>query len=486
MQYLYAILGLTLALRGFNDVGLYYSLIGLVLCLKMLETSSYFRTLSLVVVLALFPHYTILYGFLAFLFVDKKDQRISSVMLTFSLIEWLGYVPSTYGLVIIFYAITYIFFTFAKDRIPHVYSGLGGVVITTILYSILFWGPSVSIEKSSYKNPFAPGIVLAKNTGVGIQKYSPSSSEPIFRSLSFATHVPDNIPGIVSFDVDYSGDDNRVVKEKWGQVTPWNRNMFLGNQYWIEAIRKDGALYSNKGIRLKESSRVVLAYPHGLNHSDPLVVQNEKTLLLHDTDYTSDFLSNYQIALTQELLHSSRRPIWVRLLNCLFIVFSLLEVGIFGKRLASDLVFTCSLGLLIVIISLWEYYPRKGDVRIVGRIMNSHENDKADGVLKRLIEQGFDFTIGDKNCRILIVKSGQWAIWKGERIVVAEPNAMIWCDGNRYKVEELPLGTQLGLLDARSWSINGFNTGQTQVKYNNVLFIGTGSPALLQWKSILQ
>lgn len=486
MQYLYAIVGLALALRGFNDVGIYYFLIGLVLCLKILETSSCFRSLSLGVFLALFPHYTVLYGFLAFLFWDKEDYRVSSVMLTFSLLEWLGYVPYTYGMVVVLYLIIYILFTATKDRVPHVYVGLGVVAIGTILYSILSWGNPISIEKLSYRNPFAPGVVLSKNTGVRIHGYPAHSSLALLRSSSFATRIPEDVPGVVSFDIDYNGDDNRVLKDEWGQVSPWNRNMFLGNQYWLEAIRKDGALYSNKGIRLKDSSRVVLAYPHGLNHSDPLVVQNKNTLLLHDTDYTSDFIANYQIALTQELLHSSRRPIWVRLLNCLFIVFSLLEGWVFTKGLAAGRVFPYFVGLLILAVSIWEYCPRDGDVRIVGRIVNSHENDKADGVLKRLVEQGFDFTVGDKNCRILIVKSGQWAMWRGERIVVAEPNAMIWCDGNCYKVEELPLGSRLGVLDARSWSINGSNTGQAQLMHDNVLFIGTGSPALLQWENILR
>ena len=97
----------------------------------------------------------------------------------------------------------------------------------------------------------------------------------------------------------------------------------------------------------------------------------------------------------------------------------------------------------------------------------------------------FNYIVGDKNCKVLIVKENMKTEWNGEQLVVAEPNAEIIFKGTKMKVGQDPLGNIDNIEDARYWIINN-KKFKPLLKEKNVVFIATGSPAKILWKKFLK
>jgi hypothetical protein len=123
---------------------------------------------------------------------------------------------------------------------------------------------------------------------------------------------------------------------------------------------------------------------------------------------------------------------------------------------------------------------------MVGKITNSHENNRFDGVPKSFIDQGYNYIIGNESCKILCVQTGYNTNWKNEEVVVAESFAKIKLNGNTYEVDEFPQSNIQGITDARFWKINGELTNTALLKIKNVTLIATGSPAKQSWKNWLK
>lgn len=220
----------------------------------------------------------------------------------------------------------------------------------------------------------------------------------------------------------------------------------------------------------------------------PLILAWKNTLFLNDSDYFSSYIANYQKNLIQELVgNTGTHRIAVHCLNIVCAVFTLFALLIFFKlpskyRNASLAIWT----LLVFTLSyVSNNYNTKGDVRMVGKIRNSHENDGFDGVPKMINACGYPYIIGNKNAKILVVKNGEKAAWKGEKLVVAEPNAIIKILGHKVEIGEEPLGCVDGIIDARCIIVDGHAKGVT-CEINGIQMIGTGSPAKIQWNRFLK
>jgi membrane protein len=488
MFYIYSILGLLAALHGLNNSAIYYGVISATLAISIKNTQlnylSLLRIAIAIIILFLEPSYTVLYGFLALLFFHPKVHSISGAFLGFWILELVGFTPTSYGMIVLVFLVC---LTVLKC-IPYSYAIYRTSILLPIalsLTSIFTWKEATPIEKQDYRNAYAPGSVLAQNTNSRQTIYSPQTTA-LVRSHSFPSKSPRNFPGVLSFDIDYNGGDPVVSTQQWSQPTPWNQNMFFGNQYWIEAIRNDGALFSNKGVVLKPTGRTMLSYPNGFWGSTSLAVLDDKTLILHDTDYITDYISNYQRALDQEIVGSPGRPRSIRIINCAFLIFLLIITSFQTHTRAVKIAFTVITILFLSSLLFYKIKPHKGHIRIVGKIQNSHENYKADGVPKKVVAAGYPYIIGEKDCHLLVIKENNSTHWRGERIIVGEPGAKITIGTHTYTAGISPLGNKMGVADAREWYLDGKPTNSPLIRINNITMIATGSPAILSWASIIK
>ena len=347
------------------------------------------------------------------------------------------------------------------------------------------WFASKTYVEKYVKSVFSPSEVFCKITDATyIEKSHKNHNTKIIRSAPFYTQVSMSQPGIFISEIDYKGNYENMSPEVWQQPISWHDNQLIGNQYYLEGIRNDGGLYSNKGISLsEEKGSVQLAYMGSFSKSKPLIVKYNQTLYLHDSDYSSSFLANYQKSFLKELVGNSDRPNYIRILNILFALMacSLFFIGTkHGWKISAIL--SC---FIILMLYLAYLSPHRGDIRLVGTITNSHENNKFDGVVKKIVEAGYDYTIGDYDTKILVVQKGKDATVKSERVVLAEEDCAIKIDGKKYTVNNNTIGNVNGIIDARQWVSDG-KIYDGVVKVDSIILIATGSPALQQWKDIIK
>ena len=343
----------------------------------------------------------------------------------------------------------------------------------------------VFLDKPNHINVFTFGGVVERNTGASFVKHVDKDTR-IMRSPSFFTQVRSEQPGIVVFDVDQNKPNRFLTGEKWQQPTSWHDNILLGNCYFQEALYTDGALYSNKGLALKDTAMVELAYPTNLVKSQPLIIKDLSSDIeyLHDSDYTSDYLSNYQRSFLNELLHGGSRPIAIRFIVacfCLLIISSSYADNKVVSRIKQSVIFV----FFPFLVYMTFVKSKEGDIRMVGKIGDSHDNIRFSGVPKKIVEAGFPYILGEKQAKILVVKEGETATWRGEKLVIAEPMATIKLGNEVLKVIDEPLGMVKNIIDAREWEVNGTNIHTPIMVKNNIKFIATGSPAQQIWKKLL-
>lgn len=340
----------------------------------------------------------------------------------------------------------------------------------------------IYIEKYDIESVYSPSEVFCKTTN---SKYFSKTNSPqhILRSIMFNTSIKNENKGIVIHEIETN--DNFKIRhcQEWQQPTSWHHNQLLGSQYVLEAIRNDGGLYSNKGVCFSDTGFVRLAYPYSVYESQPLILELNGVTHLHDSDYTSSYLANYQSSLNNEIVQNGYRHILLRVLSALFllaIVLQLIHFPYFEKQIQNTVYFIILSVFLIIYI-----FPRKGDLRIVGEITNSHENFKYDGVAKNIVANGYQYTMGDLGARVLVVSSNSFAIWLGEQLVVLEPNAKLLYKYRIVSSNNMPIGNYNNIPDARQINYNG-ELHPANISIDSINIIATGSPAKLQWKNILE
>jgi len=277
-------------------------------------------------------------------------------------------------------------------------------------------------------------------------------------------------------DVHASKEHPYLKSRNLSQAKPWTGNQFFGNQYLLSAIAKDGVWISNLGGSLDFKGRLLLASNshHGGEAYEPLVVSYENRTYVNDSDPFVDRFAAYQVNTINEIV---KKPWFPRLINIIFVIGILL-----GDRrwsLVSLIVGT----LLFVSVNLW---PNDGDVRLIADRGSPHEMSKVGGVIRSLVDAGFNYIPGDKNTRIAIVGPDRNVTASPtERVIVGSSGSRIVAQDDEIRVGNVPLGSVNGIMDARNLYLNGNNVGPMH-STNGVLFIGTDSPAKIEWSKCLK
>ena len=210
----------------------------------------------------------------------------------------------------------------------------------------------------------------------------------------------------------------------------------------------------------------------------PLIIQIKDLNYLHDSDYTCSRISNYQQNLLNELFSKNIRPYKIRIINLLFLLFIVIQLFNFNKLI------TILIILFIPLLTIEE--DKKGDVRLVGKISNSHENDKFDAIMKSLIDQKYHYTAGNERCKILAIQANKTAIWNNEKLIIAEPNSKIKFNKTIITISDIPQGVQKGIIDSRFIIINDKLIYSPILKIKNTYVLATGSPGKINWKRWLK
>ncbi len=479
------ILMLPLFVKGFGNSTFFalscFTLLAYILyCCK--RKQEWFIVITLGVVGLISPSVMHLWAFIALcLTVVKRTRHFCVIPALMGCVE-MFYVPITHFSLFITYSFLFtlcFLFTYRGKEWWNIICICCALIFSLIDLSSNFVGEEVLIEKYQHNSVYAPSDQFCKLTS---SRYlsSQQKSSNILRSLAFSTSIQDSIPGIVIHEINTV--DNFSVRhcQLFQQPTSWHHNQLLGNQYLLESIAKDGGLYSNKGVCFKDTGEVKLALPLTWIKSQPLIITLRDITHLHDSDYTTSYLSNYQSNLNNEIVRNGNRHILLRLFSFLLLVCILLEYfPIVNSRILH-------LSKITTLILFFYIYcpPVRGEIRIAGRITNSHENYKFDGVLKSLVESGFAYKNGNVGTKILIVPSNKTAIRTGESVVVLENNAKILTRKGVIKSGDIPIGNHNEVLDARS-IIVGDQTYLGKYQEETFVVLSTGSPSKIKWENIL-
>lgn len=428
-----------------------------------------------------FSGISLLWGFVFILFsLNKHTFHYSILALVLWTLEAIDIIPNNIVHIVILVAVSNILTFFSEKHMKLAASFLTILCIAATIATMPFLEEPTYVEK--YANSiYSSGNVFCENTHSSyIDTTEVIADKKIIRATPFLTEVPETQPGILVFEIDYPDSSRYATHEVWQQPISWHDNQLFGNQYYLEAIRHDGGLYSNKGVTLKsDSGKVLLSFPSTIFESQPLIVEHDKTLCLHDSDYMSSFISNYQKCFQQELCKNSLRPNLIRMINILLLVLAMLLL--FEMRY----LYLASFAVGCFVLLYFTYaYKKDGNIRMVGNITNSHENNKFDGVPKMLVLSGYDYVIGDKNCSVLVVQKSHVANVKTESLVVAEDDCLIKYKSEQLRVVNNPIGNKNGVIDARQWLYKG-HLYDGILRIGNVKFVATGSPAKQVWKDLL-
>ncbi|WP_396139857.1 hypothetical protein [Flavobacterium sp.] len=475
---------LILIFKGFGDIDIYNSSLSILICFaiyKSLRLSNYWLFFSNIIIIILwfvFNSYFLLYGIIAlFFFINNDLKPFTFQILIFWLLQLLGFnVLPVYVIFSIFLINLLIWYNGKSIKYELII-----LCLSIILFEFIDWNkkPNFVIEKYPIaKESYKPGIIFSKITGIPFWD-SKDYKKNIIRSYAINTKVKSEISGIAILEHDIFLKNKIVIGENWQQPLSWHNNQLIGNQYYLEAISSDGGLWTNIGSKLKDTCQVMLSYSDGFS-SQPLIIKNKNVIYLHDSDYSSSFLANYQKNLLLELTSSKIRPLLIRITNIISCIAIILILFLETNFLIFLSVIVVSLFIFII-----NQIPSNGDIRLVGKIFDSHENNRFDGAVKSIVDNNFNYIVGDKNCKVLIVKENMKTEWNGEQLVVAEPNAEIIFKGTKMKVGQDPLGNIDNIEDARYWIINN-KKFKPLLKEKNVVFIATGSPAKILWKKFLK
>lgn len=481
------LLSLTIITRGSGIRDIYelsvYALIITTICFNERKGNSIWGV-CLLFIHVLMPGISLLWGFTAFLFsLSTRTFPLTILCLALWLGETCDIIPNTILALGCLFVTSLTLYLIPRKIQKYIATTLGIITFCFALPKMPLLNDRMYAEKYG-NSPYASSDIFCKVTGTKyIDTKNIKKDTRIIRETPFYTNISSHQPGIHVFEIDYKDNDESVDKEIWQQPISWHDNQLIGNQYYLEAIRNDGGLYSNKGLTLKSDiGTSQLSFAETLTQSQPLVISKGPTLLLHDSDYVSSFLANYQKSFISELAGNNIRPNLIRAINLLFLIFLIL--GLYKFKYQKHFI-----AFLLPVTLLFFYLvyakPVEGEIRLVGEITNSHENNKFDGVVKKLVFSGFNYTVGNKNAKILVVQKGHNAEVDTETIVLAEDDCTIMCKNKKLSVINTPIGNVNGIIDARQWKcedrvIDGI------VEIDGVKLIATGSPALQSWKDLLK
>lgn len=436
--------------------------------------------------------FTFLYGYLLLVScANKRFQSSTVAILVVWVLQCFGYMVLPYWIVGIVVCVSVALGTriYANRYSILVFLFLGMLIDSLELLS--FTEKSVySVEEyPNAQESYKPGIIFSNITHCSFEESSDENE--IIRSYAVGSELDYDEKGVAILEHSPIMTNKIVKGGKWQQPVSWHDNVPFGNQYLVEAVMNDGGLWSNIGTNLTDSAKTLLAFRKLSSDFQPLIVEYDGVVYLHDSDYSSGRLSPYQKSLLKEIFSPVcvDRPLFIRCLNILFLIFSILLL-IVQKNDKIKIVI-----VLVAMIVSPSLIKKDGNVRLVGEIKDSHENNRFDGVIKTMVDQGFYVKVGNENCRILVVQEGRNAKLEGESLVILEPDAEIVVDGIPYKAGSIPSPTvcidSITIKDSRTIFSKGIELPPLVELFKGddnslVTIIATGSPALLEWKKLVK
>ena len=469
--------------KAFGVLSLYYFtfIIHFGFCAYIAYEKKLYKQLALVssgvFFLYFFPSYFQLLPLVAFTFLLFKEQYfvgftlllISFLDVTFNL-HLSQYLYSSVGFILLFVS-------FHHFKVITIGLKISACLLTgSILFNMKSSKEYCTENYSNSVEFYRPSKVFNKIAGISYCSES-DNFEPV-RSLVHNTIISDSIPGIIISEINVENENISVPDAHWQQGGSWSNNLFSGNQFYLEAIARDGGFYTNKGSVLVQEGRRIL-FNHSLFDNTSLVIEKNERLYFHDSDIFSSIIANYQQNFIKEIFSSGFRPKLIRLICvvALLTILCLLFQYLLGIKIGL---------LLLVILGFLDInLPISGELRMVGEIVNSHENVKFNSVPKSLVLSGYNYTIGNCDANLLIVESGRKATWKGESMIVCGASCEIEFLGDFIKTGELPMGNLDDLIDVREIEYKGISkTGKMNI--DKVKVIATDSPGIIKWEKYLK
>ena len=347
------------------------------------------------------------------------------------------------------------------------------IVVTAI--SLVSISPSaVAIEyHEELASGYSHGPVLQKLTNGSLMPPGKVSGDIGITNLMFGEHENKATKKIFLVDHDVIASQRHpvLINKNLIQKRPWSANQFYGDQYLLAAIATDGYWISNLGGCLRPEGRILLASNRyiGGDSFEPIVIAVGDATYVQDSDPFVDRLACYQSSAITELTYGSTL---LRYINLLF-AFAILV----SRLLPNIIVFL----VVITFLIFSETLPTTGDVRLVVDRGLPHEPSRGSGVMRSLIDAGYPYLPGTTDARILIVGPGRSTrVQSSEKIVFVSSGSTIAIDEHVLTVDQIPLGTVDGIVDARVLYLDGVEAGVTTT-VSNVVFVGTDSPAKQDW-----
>lgn len=260
----------------------------------------------------------------------------------------------------------------------------------------------------------------------------------------------------------------------YSQRRPWGQNVLVGPEHFRFAIAQDGVLVLNKGSRIKDNvGRCLIGVVDGFR-TVPFLVIEKNRIITADSDFLVDRLAPYQEHLIQTLTGKN----W--LIRGFHIGTAILLLGSILSRIMAQVSFFVYPVLLFTVSII----PQQGDVRYVGRNIKWPHSNLGYGLVRALQDQGHNVRFGDINTELLVVAGGSSSRWRGEKIIILEPNASVWVGNECYAADTIPQGCLENILDARKILCNGKELKTAKITMKQVTIIATGTPAALKFSTL--
>ena len=142
-------------------------------------------------------------------------------------------IPLTYNAIIIEYLLLAILIrNIPKNIANYICLGIIPLIIVFEVLTSISLGQETFIEYKNY-NVYGQGETFQRISGCSLSRNSLHYNR-IIRNRSYGTSVPDSVPGIVIYDIDLQKKDKFALPIRLQQQTPWNSQMYIGNQYVLE------------------------------------------------------------------------------------------------------------------------------------------------------------------------------------------------------------------------------------------------------------
>ena len=268
---------------------------------------------------------------------------------------------------------------------------------------------------------------------------------------------------------------------EFAQKSPWSQNMLISAEPYRVNAAEDGCLVMNIGSRIR-NARVRPLWGLGNNCGFSMLCGYDgKRLIFGDSDLAGDMLAPYQVHLWRHIGGKDiPYRIWMFAVGIVLIIFFVFIIQ--SPCLATGIL--CVISLLFHMVMATPTYD--GGVRYVGYDVLYPHTSQAYGLVRALQKSGISKMFTSRKAGILAVGEGHFSKLESEDVVILEPNAGVYIQGQLYIAGETPLGPVGNIVDARDiFDSKGRKIGSGAVVVDGVMVVASGSPASQNWRQLL-